>query len=119
TNPGGYSYVPGEGWKYTPPGKALGGVATGDSVARVGEGGPELILPLNSRGMDYLTTALRQYAQTDAMRLRGTQSMFYQQPSQGNITQFNFGDVSVASDTPDQFYREMKQKESLKKLVGH
>ena len=99
---------------------AVGGVATGRvDGATVGEGGPELILPLNSRGMDYLTTALRQYAQTDAMRLRGTQSMFYQQPSQGNITQFNFGDVSVASDTPDQFYREMKQKESLKKLVGH
>lgn len=110
--------------QYTPPyeptpAKALGGVATGDSVARIGEGGPELILPLNSHGMDYLTTALRQYAQTDAMRLKGTQSMFYQQPSQGNLTQFNFGDVSVASDTPDQFYKEMKQKESLKKLVGH
>ena len=97
----------------------MGGVALGSINATVGEGGPELILPLNSRGMDYLTTALRQYAQTDAMRLKGTQSMFYQQPSQGNLTQFNFGDVSVASDTPDQFYREMKQKESLKKLVGH
>lgn len=119
TSSSGYTYTPGEGYKYTPPGRALGGVATGDTITRIGEGGPELILPLNSRGMDYLTTALRQYAQTDAMRLRGTQSMFYQQPSQGNITQFNFGDVSVASDTPDQFYREMKQKESLKKLVGH
>lgn len=99
--------------------RALGGIATGRMNATIGEGGPEMILPLNSRGMDYLTTALRQYAQTDAMRLKGTQSMFYQQPSQGNLTQFNFGDVSVASDTPDQFYREMKQKESLKKLVGH
>lgn len=115
-------YFPGQGTPgvVPPPGKALGGVATGDSVARVGEGGPELILPLNSRGMDYLTTALRQYAQTDAMRLKSTQSGFYQQSSgQGNLTQFNFGDVSVASDTPDQFYKEMKQKESLKKLVGH
>lgn len=113
-----YKYDP----QYTPPyggQRALGGVALGSINATVGEGGPELILPLNSRGMDYLTTALRQYAQTDAMRLKGTQSMFYQQPSQGNLTQFNFGDVSVASDTPDQFYREMKQKESLKKLVGH
>ncbi|TXH59030.1 MAG: phage tail tape measure protein [Desulfurellales bacterium] len=99
--------------------RALGGVALGSVNATVGEGGPELILPLNSRGMDYLTTALRQYAQADAMRLKSTQSMFYQQSPQGNLTQFNFGDVSVASDTPDQFYREMKQKESLKKLVGH
>lgn len=98
---------------------AVGGVATGRvDNATVGEGGPELILPLNTRGMDYLTTALRQYAATDAMRMRSTQSMFYQPSQQGSVTNFNFGDVNVASDTPDQFYREMKQKESLKKLAG-
>lgn len=99
---------------------AVGGVATGRvDNATVGEGGPELILPLNTRGMDYLTSALRQYASTDALRMRGTQSMFYQPSQQGSITNFNFGDVSVASETPDQFYKEMKQKENLKKLVGH
>lgn len=98
-----------------------GGIATRTTNAVIGEGGPELVLPLNERGAKMLAETMARYlAAGDARQAKvapyASQVINNSTIHQDYSTTFS-GPVSVEAQDPAEFARLMRQQARAKRLT--
>lgn len=91
---------------------AMGGIATNPTARIFGEAGPEAVIPLNSRGMQFMTTAMVRSMNTAG---RGAVPSYKGESSTTVInknTQF-MGPITVQAQDPNEMARKLEGKKRL------
>lgn len=97
-------------------GYADGSVFNSEQVVRVGEAGPEAVIPLDNRGIDVISMAMSKYASRDTLRsmMPGTHpsSIVYHGESITHDHRNDFGNatIQVTSGDPDDMARKLEAR---------
>lgn len=98
-----------------------GGIATRTTNAVIGEGGPELVLPLNERGAKLLAETMARYLQAGEARQAKVAPYASTVINNSTIKQdysTNFtGPVSVEANDPAELARQLRQQARAKRLI--
>jgi hypothetical protein len=96
----------------------------GGKTIGVGERGPEMVLPLNQNGVEYLLAVMNQYSMADAKRAVGTSKGV---PTQASTVTYNNridksfhvdGPVTVQAQDPREFMRKLESEKRVQALVS-
>jgi len=118
---------PSKAWKFwnshTPHWYGDGAVFNGKKTIGVGENGPEAVLPLNQRGVDFMFELMKRNS-SDSKRALVAQGGV---PMQGNSANYYTridkstqitGPITVQAQDPDEMLRKIQAKKSLEALKG-
>jgi len=103
-----------------------GGLFSGGAqkVTGLGERGPEMVLPLNQRGVDYLLAVMKQYSAADARRAVGAArgvpaaaSTYITNSHVDRSTKIS-GPITVQAQDPNEMLRKLEAKKRLDALTG-
>jgi TP901 family phage tail tape measure protein len=101
---------------------ALGGIAVTPRLGLVAEEGPEAIIPLNSRGVAFMSGLLEQVTRNAVANMRTIPSTVRNGGGAGGMhvdarTQFSIGNLHVVADDPQAFTKKMNEEARFRKLT--
>ena len=127
SNPGGAAnnpqYTPGENWANpggagNNPAHAAGGIALRGQTGTIGEAGPEAILPLNSRGEDFMAGLIaKSLAKGITMAISST-DVPATSTTNSHVVSFAGADITVQAQDPNAMARALEAQAKLKRLTS-
>lgn len=97
---------------------AAGGITTRAHYGLVGESGPELILPLNSRGQEFMANIITKSLVQGVTQATAAAPSVSSVNSTDNSVSFSGADIKVVAADPDAMARQLAAKAKLRRLAS-